>query len=78
VGALARALSLPVATRTVLGHLADRADCHGRVRTTAGELADCCCLPVTRVADALVDLASYRLLAQDGRILVLTDPGGQQ
>ena len=67
---------LTTAARLVAGQLADRADRHGRVRTTVGDLAACTCLPVTAVADALADLASRQLVARDGRELVLTRPGG--
>ncbi|RBY83728.1 hypothetical protein DQ238_01225 [Geodermatophilus sp. TF02-6] len=66
---------LNLAGRTVAGQLLDRAGRSGRVRATPGELAACTCLPVTGIADALADLASRGLIAQEGRTLVLTRPG---
>ncbi|TFV67225.1 UNVERIFIED_ORG: hypothetical protein E4P37_03445 [Bacillus sp. AZ43] len=59
-------LPLDRATHLVAGHIADRADGHGRVRSDAATIAAACCLPITAAADALANLASRCLVARDG------------
>jgi hypothetical protein len=65
---------LGVAARLVAGQIGDRATPGGRVRVAPADLAACCCLRITFVADALADLADRGLLGRDGEALVLTIP----